>query len=541
MRPWTLCTLLALAGCADPGPRDRSLRAKGTEQAATVEASAGVPGNRRTRVSVIGLVPDPLAQLYAEDTDLVIRFDDMSSLHRNAGPQLGEVQAALGLDLPGGLPAQLLRLVLRLPDSVEFDVLRPFAFVHVDGRWLGIVPTSSREEGGDRLRPLDGIYCIAGPPDLVATYEASFRAGHFLPGDMSIIAKPGAIPTLGTSLSTCFRALGIPFHKLDGLSVPRNIERIDAACRFEQSGLRLDLRLAPNRNSSTALHVDRLKPAASSAARWLPPDGTLYIESMARWRAWESLVRGLFPRWIPTPGSSEAEGLARVRSSLQALGEDAAVMLDLDPDGQGMVFLVAELEDPDATREFIGSEDFLGLMESIAGPGGHLEWRPGVFERQGISVGTVTGHISRTRLRELRSGNIFASTLSVLLRGPVVTYVAVADEKLCIIVGQRARGTAERFLDHIKQGTAVDVEMSSLFPKRIAAMSIDLAALFDGTRGAAHYWHSNGRALKQLALRWRLPASVAVTVEGGALRISARIRPRLLADAAAKIHAALSR
>ena len=157
MRPWILCTLLALVGCADPGPRDRSSAVKATGEAATIEASVGLPRNRPTRVSRVGLVPDPLAQLYPEDADLVIRFDDMSSLSREAGPQLKEVHAALGLELPEGEPSQLLRRVLRLPDSVEFDVLRPFAFVQVDERWLGIVPTSSREEGGDRLRPLDGI------------------------------------------------------------------------------------------------------------------------------------------------------------------------------------------------------------------------------------------------------------------------------------------------------------------------------------------------------------------------------------------------
>ena len=85
--------------------------------------------------------------------------------------------------------------VLRLPDSVEFDVLRPFAFVQVDERWLGIVPTSSREEGGDRLRPLDGIYCIAGPPDLVAIYEASF--GKSLSNEI----RPATVPPASTATS----------------------------------------------------------------------------------------------------------------------------------------------------------------------------------------------------------------------------------------------------------------------------------------------------------------------------------------------------
>ena len=108
-----------------------------------------------------------------------------------------------------------------------------------------------------------------------------------------------------------------------------------------------------------------------------------------------------------------------------------------------------------------------------------------------------------------------------------------------------ARAETERFLDNIVSGKSGrnehSAEVDPLFKSRLVSVSADLAALFDGCREAAPLWNENGRALRTMALRWRLPVAAAVTVEGGALRICLRVPPRMLADAAAKILEALSK
>jgi hypothetical protein len=548
MRHATLLALAcALCGCGDPGPRDRSLNIvdKSAVRRPSPRTKKG-EGKKLPSTSVIGLVSDPLAPFYAEGAPLVVRFDDMTSLLREAGPKLKEIRRGLPvLGLPKGKPDALVRRALKLPKKVVFDPLRPFAFVKSKRGWVGIVPTRGIKYAPKRMRALDGIYCVAGDPEAVAKYEPGFRKGFYLPGDCSVLAKPAAIPSIGKQLTEGLRVLGLDLSFLDGAitSVPDDIDRIDMSLRFGQSGMRADVRLAPRPGTATSLHLERIRPEPSASIHWLPPDGTAYFELAAPYLEWEGLLLNLFRDTVSLPEPDRSPALYAARQGLSLLDRDASVMLDLDPDGSGHVYVVASLRDTSAAHGWFGSRDFDLLLRDIAGPGGHLEWKPEVFSRGGVIVSAIKGHISRKRIMAWRQQGLLRSTLSTKMRGPVVAYVAILDDKLCIVIGQHARSEMERFLDSLLAGKPDKNEHSAavdtLFRVRLASFSADVAAVFDGCREAGPFWHPKGEALRSLALRWQIPAAAAVTVEGGALRVAVRVPPRMLADAAAKIIDAL--
>jgi hypothetical protein len=83
------------------------------------------------------------------------------------------------------------------------------------------------------------------------------------------------------------------------------------------------------------------------------------------------------------------------------------------------------------------------------------------------------------------------------------------------------------------------VQATTLFPQRLAAMSGDLGAVFDGCVEAAPYWSEDWSGLRTAALRSPIPGAAAVTVEGGALRIAVSLRPALLAEALARLRSHL--
>lgn len=533
-----LCLLWA--ACVEQGPRDRSLIARVQPDLPARAASAwrNAPTRGKPSTSVIGLLPDPLAAFYPEDAGIVVRFDDFVSLQREALPRLREVQKLLpGLRLPVNDPADGVRHLLGLPASVAFDPARPFAFVLTSRGWAAIVPTRNLEAGGRRLKPCDGTYCVAGEPAVVAAYEPGFRRGFYLPGDVSVIANPHWVPTFATAVADLLEERGVPAGGLRDLpDLPEEIERVDLAVRIDRTGLRVDVRLAPNRESPTAVYLERMRPSRAQTVQWLPPDATLYLELASAPLEWEGLVLNLLgaeatPR--PTP---ELRAMQRL---VATLGQDAGAMLDLDAEGRGTALVFAELVDPSATTAFFESSDLRTLLTAIAGPEGRLEWNPDALERHGVTVGSITGHISRSRLEDWRRGGLLDSTLSVYLRGPAVAYVAIVGRRLCVAAGPRARADMERFLDRIQLETPGEnehlAEAEALFHDRLASGSVNLAELFDGTREAAPLWHERGRALKGLQLRWRIPASFAVTSEGGALRAAVRVAPKLLADAVVKI------
>ncbi|MHC4339811.1 MAG: hypothetical protein ACYSX0_06325, partial [Planctomycetota bacterium] len=277
---WILLALaVGLAGCGDPGPRDRSLMRGATAWSPERKHDplSRLKKKHRPGSPIIGLASDDLAPLYAEGARLIVRFDDIEALKQDAAPQLEGLAAALPfLGLPKGEPEELLREVLGLTKHVHFDAPRPFALVRIEEGWVAVVPTQDHIAGGGRLKSLDGIYCAAGDRKVVKAYSPGFRKGYYLPGSVSVIARPGALRDVGTELSRVLEPLGLDLGFLDGRldRVADDLKRVDLALRFQRMGLRVDLRLAPNPDSDTSLQLDRLKPTSPTVVRWLPKGGT---------------------------------------------------------------------------------------------------------------------------------------------------------------------------------------------------------------------------------------------------------------------------
>jgi len=548
LRRAVLLALLALFACGDPGLRDRSLMAKLSNEQRGFLPYGRPSGSQRKGVaqtSVIGLAPDQLANYYPDDPTLVIRFKDLNSVGREFAAELERIRKSLpALRLPASATADLLRRVWGLPDSVLIDPVRPFAFVRTESGWAAILPTRSKEKAPSRLRQLDAIYCVAGDPVVVQSYRPGFRKGFYLPGDVSVIATPDALKDFGSSLTPVLAKLRFDPGAMDAHvpTLPPDIERIDFALRLQDGLLRVDLRAAPARENPTAVYLERMRPRPSSAVRWLPPGGTAYVELVSPPLDWEGLAGVLFREELMNRTEEEERLIFSIRRGLAALGRDAAAVLRLVPNGPGSLLLVAELEDSEATSSFLDSVDLIALLQRAAGPEGSLEWSSRVFAHNGITVGMIQGNLSRKRLLEWRrSGNLLLATASVLMRGPVVAYTAIVEDKLCIAIGPKSRGEMELLIEHIQRGTPADNEhnakATALFPQRLAAFSADLGALFDGCVEAAPYWGDDLAPLRTATLRVPLPVSGAVTMEGGALRFAASLRPALLAEAIARLQA----
>jgi len=539
MRLALFLVLGGLVACSDPGLRDRSLMARLKAEARESSlvkgsvTSAG-PGQERIRgASVIGLVPDHLAHYYAEEADLVVRCDDLMTLDRNLAPEIRKLTAALpGLKVPDASGADLVRRIAGLEAAVQIDPGRPFAFVHSRGAWVAILPTHSYKAGGDRLKAVDAIYAVAGAPEAIQTYEPGFRKGFYLPGDCSLLIRPAAAGAAGAMLDALGKQAGFDQAFLGGLRpvVPADIQRLDLSCRFGPAGMRFDLRAAPGRGTPTAALIDALEPATSTTARDLPSHFSAYLELAAPL----GLAR-LAQRLFAVKEEEAPEGL---RGLLDSLGRDTAAMLDLDPNGEGSLVLISRPADLRAARSYFGSAEMKALLAAMAGEKGRLDWTPEAFSRGDRKVGVITGHISRKRLLAWRQpGAILPATMSVLLHGPVFCYVVFAGDKLCLVAGVRSRAEMERLIDRLGDDTAPGedplVIRTAMFKHRLAALSVDLAALFNGSREAAPYWHPRGHTLRHVRLRWRLPVALELTSEGGALRLAARLPPEELARAAA--------
>ncbi len=540
-----LLLLVAAAACGDPGLRDRSLMAKlATGTRGSLAFPAHTPPKKGVaQTSVIGLAPDQLAHYYPDDPSLVLRFKDVDSVGREAAAELERIRKTLpGLQLPAGAPADMLRRALGLPDSVLIDPVRPFAFVRTTGGWAAVLPTRSSDKAPTRLRALDAIYCVAGDRAVVESYRPGFRKGFYLPGDLSVIAAPAAILDLGSSLAPLLRPFGLDLATIDAWmpACPPDIERLDLALRLQQGLLRIDMRAAPNRDSPTALYLDRMRPRPSGAVRWLPPRATAYAEFVSPPLDWEGLMGVLLRGSAAAGGADEERLLFSVRRLLAALGRDVAAVLHLVPQGTATVLLVGEVEDPAATAAFLDSADLVALLAAAAGPDGALGWEPKAFEHRGVPVGMIRGNLSKSRLLAWRrGGDLLLSTVAVLTSGPVVVYTAIVGDKLCVAIGPKSRAEMELLVEHVQRGVPADnehnAEVTTLFPQRLAAVSGDLGALFDGCVEAAPYWSGDLAALRTASLRSAIPCSAAVTVEGGALRAAINLRPALLAEALARL------
>jgi hypothetical protein len=546
MRRAALFLLAGIAACGDPGLRDRSLMAKLPDGQSGVLAYAPPHGAARkgtAQSSVIGLAPDQLAHYYPDDPRLVLRFKDVDSVGREAAAELERIRKTLpGLDFSLGAPADLLRRALQLPDTVLIDPVRPFAFVRCEGGWCAVLPTRSSDKAPHRLRQLDAIYCVAGDPAVIQSYRPGFRKGFYLPGDLSVIATPDALEDLGSSLSRVLGPLGLDLAALDAWTpkCPPDIERLDLALRLQEGLLRIDLRAAPSRDSPTAAYLDRMRPRPSGAVRWLPTRGTAYVEFVSAPLDWEGFL-GVLLRGDPQgAGADEERMLFSVRRLLAALGHDSAAVVHFVPQGPKSVLLVADVADPAATEAFFASSDLEALLSHAAGSDGTLAWQANVFEHKGVAVGMIQGNLSKSRLLAWRrSGDPFLSTAAVLTSGPVVLYAAMVGDKLCVATGPKSRSEMELLVEHVQRGAPIDnehsAEVTALFPQRLAAVSGDLGALFDGCVEAAPYWSGDLAALRTALLRSAIPCSAAVTVEGGALRAAAHVRPTLLAEAVSRL------
>ncbi|MGH7163315.1 MAG: hypothetical protein ACREID_07510 [Planctomycetota bacterium] len=530
-----LAILALLASCADSGPRDRSLmRAVASDPAASMPAP--VRAVAKTPRSAAGLIPDHLAYFYPVGADVVVRLDDLATLERAAGPAIGEVCGALpGIGLPEGSAAEILRQALALPSEVEFDHHRPFAFVRRAGKWSCVVAASG--DGGRRMRALEAGYAVAGDPEVIGEYAASYGKGHYLPGNVSLRVEPRAVAGLGSSLSEIFGPLRISTEFFDPLckTPHEDVDRLDVALRFAADSVRVDVRAALRTGSPVAALLTGTKPAPARVAALLPPDGVVYVDGTP---SLASLGRLL--GCVGLTGFRSADPSQDPRhAALHAWKGESAAVLHVGADGAGTVHAIVQLENPEDGASFIGSDPFKALLVSLAGTSGYLEWRPETFRRHDLAVGAVTGYVARERIDELRAGNAVEVAIGSLLRGTVVAYVAVLDGKLCITVGEEPRPLMERFLDRVaaeaERGNPHVTQTAALFDERLAAGTIDFAALLAGLRDVVAARLANGGELVAAVEPGSATVGFALTAEGEALRLAVRVPVRSLAKGLARL------
>ena len=525
--------VLALCACGDAGSRDRSVDDPVTARARTAAdpADSGVRTQRAPR----GLMTDALSPYYSADAALIVRFDEPATLIREAVPQLSEVAGLLPeLGIPDLPPIELLRQFLDLPEGIAFDAQFPFALVKVRDGWIGIGKVLNPQEAPQHFRPLDERFHAAGNPELLEAYQPAFEHDYHLPGDMSLILREGAFEIVSDQLRTYAQRIGFQAEGIESWAglAGGDLARIDLSFRFGQAGLRIDLRLGARVGSSAAGCLESLRTNRSQSGGWLPADGTLYADVAAPFPELALLARQLL-------------GAQRLAAALQVvgagLGSDTAWMLDVDPDGSASLLCVSEVE---ADYQGVAPEAIDGLIRAMAGSDGSLTLERSAFERGGIQVSVLRGSVGPSKLESWRQHGWLRAWLAARLESGIEAFGARVENRLCIVGGDRGRAEAERLLDRLRIGrpaaTGHEAEVAPLGSERLASFSVDLAALHDGTRHTAADWLENGDRLEKVKLRWRLPASGVLVADHDHLRLSLRLRPRLLAGAAARILAVLS-
>lgn len=514
MRRFVLLLLL-LGGCSDPGLRDRSLMNPVARlvlpRSARVEKHTAKWDQERPRASVVGLVADPMARLYPANHGLVVRFADLSTLQRHALPHLRDIAALLpGLGLPELPPGTLLRVRAGLPDEITVDRIRPFAIVHTREGVVTLIPVKGEFANKPNLRRLDEHYCIAGPKSAVAHYRPAMRAGHYLAGDISVVAPRDAIKGMGERLQQLAAVEGvtlpIPAELLSHR--PREVERADLALRFSRSGLRLDLRLSPDTAHDGALSVllSSLRARPSGALQFLPADGVATFTTTADVPTWLAVLSELAKAPV---GREDPAAMARITEACAVLGADAALTVLLPTDGPATLVLVSELAEPDreAAAAFLTSDRLAPLVKLLSGPEGTLKLRRGVFKRHGAKVATITGRLDPEVARTLNASQGLCPMLARFAKGPVTVYVALVGDRLCIVAGERSRPELERLIDRIAAKQPATDQRSAEAPQTLLRQSallarVDLAPLLAPDSGS------------------HLPLTLGVAVEGGALRVA---------------------
>jgi len=526
MRRFVLCLIVILGGCSDPGLRDRSLMNPVARlvlpRSARVEKQTAKWEHERPRASVVGLVADPMARLYPANHGLVVRFADLSTLQRHALPHLRDIAALLpGLGLPELPPGTLLRVRAGLPDEITVDRIRPFALVHTKEGVVALIPVKGEFANKPNLRRLDEHYCIAGRKSAVAHYRPAMRAGHYLAGDISVVAPRNEIAGIGERLQQLAAVEGvtlpIPAELLSHR--PHEVERADLALRFSPSGVRLDLRLSPDTAHDGALSVllSSLRARPSGALQFLPADGVATFATTADVPTWLALLSELAKAPI---GRENPAAMTRITEACAVLGADAALTVLLPAGHPATLVLVSELAEPDreAAAAFLESDAMTPLVELLSGSGGSLKFKRGVFKRHGAKVATITGTLDPEVAKTLRASRGLCPMLARFAQGPVTVYVALVGQRLCIVAGERSRPELERLIDRIVGKHPAADQRSAESPQTLLRRSallarVDLAPLLAPDSGS------------------RLPLTLGVAVEGGALRVAALLPDFKLAAA----------
>jgi hypothetical protein len=307
----------------------------------------------------------------------------------------------------------------------------------------------------------------------------------------------------------------------------RDLARVDLAFRFGQAGLRIDARLGARPGSASAECLKSLRTRQPDSGGWLPADGTAYAICAAPLPDLSLLARRLL-------GAQDlADSLARASV---VLGHDTACMLDVDPDGSAALLCVSRI---DEKHQGVDPATLDLAIRKLAGEDGTLAFERGAFERGGIQVGVLRGSVGASRLDAWRKRGWMRAWLARRLESGVEAFAARVGQRLCIVAGDRGRAEAERLIDRLRTGkpapTGHEEEVAPLGAHRFASFSVDLAALYDGTRHAAPDWMTEGERFASVRLRWRLPASGVLVADADHVRVSVRLRPRLLAGAVARI------
>jgi len=516
--------LTALAGCFDPGLRDRSLM----RQDATIPIHPDVFGPRRkarirapdAATLLAGLKTDELAPLYPADAKLVVRCADLATLQRHAVDRLSRFASLLPRwGLPGLPFGTLLRVHCQVPDSVLLDRLHPFALVETQAGWLAIVPIIGKFEDTERLRRIDQRYCVAGSPEAVRSYAPSQRTSHYLNGEFSVMAQGAAVADLGRRLTEAAAALQITLPGITNLpgATLDGVNRIDVAVRFLDSGIRAELRIAPDyqRAPNLTARIGSLKARGGRALGWLPADGIATVASGCDLPSWLALTDLL---GLPILDAQDPERAAILRDAFATLGNDAAACWQLDSDGAPVLIVAAELMEPDRriANAFLAGAKMTSLLRELAKPGSEVVYRPVDFEHRGIAIGTIEGAFSRELLDGVRKNRDLGGPFARLFSDKARVHIALAGNRLCITVGERSRSAMESLLDRIAGSTAAltspSARSNDLRRMPLFEATVDLAAFLRGSR-------PGGLA----GTRERLNLEIAVSRDGGALRVTARL------------------
>ncbi|MEM8886115.1 MAG: hypothetical protein AAGD14_18770, partial [Planctomycetota bacterium] len=470
--------------------------------------------------------------LYTDDAGLVIRCGSLNKLETGWRPRIEKLGSLLPeLNLPELPPGTLLRVRFGLPDSVTVDRLRPFAFLRTAAGWVALIPVNGKLDESDLYRRVDEHYCVAGRPDAVEKYVPGMRKGYFLPGEVSVLARRDGVATLPDEMDAATELLGMTlpaWPRLDEKLVGQ-IGRVDLALAFEQRGLRVDARLAPDpaQEGSFATLLEGLAPHAGKSAQVLGTRASVELGCRGDAVSLIEMTRVL------TEAGERPIWPEVARDAIAMFGDDATVQLQMQDGQAGALVAVAKLTEADreAAETCLRSKPMRDGLERLG-----LACTDDAFRRNGFDVCMISGLLPaamRTRLKE--SGSLGAA-LDARLGERVVGYATLADGYLCVTVGPGARGEMETMLDAVATGKPRRDEAAAkgdpLVPDRSFTVRVDLDALL--------------RAMVAIEARYKgvlveepMQLRVDGGVRGGALHLAARLPDELGATMFRRLRARL--